>query len=64
MPGARADIRRRPPGPATGTEGVLRGGSWFDPGAVARSSYRFKMVRDARNSNFGFRVAVTVPQRN
>lgn len=54
---------RDPTGPATGIEGVLRGGSWFDPGAVARSSYRFKMVRDAGNSNFGFRVAVTAPER-
>jgi formylglycine-generating enzyme required for sulfatase activity len=46
-----------PPGPATGTDRVLRGGSWFTGSDDLRSSYRFKFAPGGIGGNIGFRVA-------
>jgi formylglycine-generating enzyme required for sulfatase activity len=46
-----------PPGPAAGTDRVLRGGSWFTGPDDLRSSYRFKFAPGGIGSNIGFRVA-------
>ncbi len=48
-----------PPGPATGTNRVLRGGSWFSSGSHLRSSYRNLNSPGYAFSNDGFRVART-----
>ncbi len=46
-----------PPGPATGTFRVLRGGSWDYGGANLRSSTRNVLTPGDSGENFGFRVA-------
>ncbi|MFO0452617.1 MAG: formylglycine-generating enzyme family protein, partial [Pseudomonadota bacterium] len=48
-----------PPGPATGTFRVLRGGSWTSTAVNARSAYRYYDTPDNRDSNIGFRLART-----
>lgn len=48
-----------PPGPATGTERVLRGGSWDVAPGEARSSARSKVPPGSTYESFGFRVART-----
>jgi formylglycine-generating enzyme required for sulfatase activity len=48
-----------PTGPSSGTFHVLRGGSWFDPVANARSAPRNVDTRTDRSSNYGFRLART-----
>ena len=45
-----------PPGPATGADRVLRGGSWFNV-TLLRSSYRGSFAPGDTFGNFGFRVA-------
>jgi formylglycine-generating enzyme required for sulfatase activity len=44
-----------PPGPATGSERVLRGGSWQYSPRFARPSVRFKFNPDYRLNYLGFR---------
>jgi formylglycine-generating enzyme required for sulfatase activity len=46
-----------PPGPATGTNRVLRGGSWADLPAGLRSSTRADLPPSTSNQFAGFRVA-------
>ena len=46
-----------PLGPVSGTNRVLRGGSWNTNTSNVRSSYRFNTVPYYINVNFGFRVA-------
>ena len=53
---------RDPEGPISGTQRVLRGGSWDDGPRSCRSGFRNKDIPDARGSNNGFRVVV-VPDR-
>ena len=48
-----------PKGLATGTSHVLRGGSFFDFGSRARSSFRFVSAPTNRNNLFGFRLVMT-----
>jgi formylglycine-generating enzyme required for sulfatase activity len=46
-----------PPGPATGTYRVLRGGSWANDGSALRSAYRNASYPTALSSGIGFRCA-------
>lgn len=43
------------PGPASGVERVIRGGSWDDPAFYARSAHRDSMLPNKTASNVGFR---------
>jgi sulfatase modifying factor 1 len=45
-----------PPGPASGTGRVLRGGSWYNRVGLLRSSNRCWYAPDIHYGNFGFRV--------
>jgi formylglycine-generating enzyme required for sulfatase activity len=46
-----------PAGPATGSDRMLRGGSWYDSARSCRSAYRFNAYPDNASNMFGFRVA-------
>ena len=46
-----------PPGPASGTYRVLRGGSWNDSSNFVRSSHRYFLTPSISNNRMGFRVA-------
>jgi len=46
-----------PIGPATGSNRVLRGGSWYNGGQIIRSAYRGAHTPSHRFSNGGFRLA-------
>ena len=46
-----------PTGPNTGSNRVLRGGSWSGAGSYRRSAYRGNHSPDSRNFGIGFRVA-------
>lgn len=48
-----------PRGPATGDERVLRGGSWYNQGGVARSAYRHHAPPEVEYWDVGFRVVMT-----
>jgi formylglycine-generating enzyme required for sulfatase activity len=48
-----------PIGPNVGSYRVLRGGSWNAEAALCRSAFRVGYVPSYRNSNFGFRVALS-----
>lgn len=48
-----------PPGPLTGLERVLRGGSFENSASDIRASNRYFFAGDAATSSFGFRCAVT-----
>jgi formylglycine-generating enzyme required for sulfatase activity len=50
-----------PQGPESGSTRVLRGGSWSDSHVRCRSSDRPYGHPDARQDNFGFRLALPVP---
>jgi formylglycine-generating enzyme required for sulfatase activity len=45
-----------PTGPATGSEKVLRGGSWFMGEVYARSAFRYMLNATYDNQQVGFRV--------
>jgi formylglycine-generating enzyme len=45
-----------PEGPATGTERVIRGGSWQDSDTHARSAFRYGLPPTHADMNIGFRV--------
>lgn len=49
-----------PPGPATGTLRVVRGGSCMNIGRFCRSAYRFGVAPDNRDLDVGFRVVMTL----
>jgi formylglycine-generating enzyme required for sulfatase activity len=51
--GAQVD----PQGPESGTNRVLRGGSWFNGGRHCRSACRFRGGPSNRDDNYGFRLA-------
>jgi formylglycine-generating enzyme required for sulfatase activity len=51
--------KNNPPGPDTGTNRVLRGGSWFNGAGDTRSSNRLSIIPDYRDSNDGFRLVRT-----
>ena len=46
-------------GPETGTERVARGGSWFTPDFMCRSTYRIAYPETTRGGNIGFRICRT-----
>jgi formylglycine-generating enzyme required for sulfatase activity len=48
---------RNPPGPATGTKKVLKGGGWTDPANYVRISSRLDHLPDSAGYNRGFRCA-------
>jgi formylglycine-generating enzyme required for sulfatase activity len=48
-----------PTGAASGSERVLRGGSWFNNATNARSAFRFDNVSSCRFYHYGFRVVRT-----
>jgi formylglycine-generating enzyme required for sulfatase activity len=48
-----------PPGPSSGTDRVLRGGSWISDSDICRSSDRDYFTPDIVGSNLGFRAART-----
>ncbi len=48
-----------PTGPATGTERVVRGGSWETAAADCRAAFRRKAKPDVKYTDHGFRVAYT-----
>jgi formylglycine-generating enzyme required for sulfatase activity len=48
-----------PPGPATGSNRVLRGGSWLHVALSARSAHRGYVYPNYRYVGFGFRLART-----
>ena len=48
---------RNPPGPATGTTKVLKGGGWNDPAKYVRISSRLEHPPSSPGSNRGFRCA-------
>lgn len=47
-----------PTGPATGTEKVIRGGSWFRSASDCRSAKRLANPPDNRNGDVGFRIVL------
>ncbi len=44
-----------PTGPSSGTDRVLRGGSWYNGAAHSRVSFRYSYEPSVRYLNFGFR---------
>jgi formylglycine-generating enzyme required for sulfatase activity len=51
------ELDRNPKGPADGEEKVVRGGSWYDPGALQRSALRSRSYPTAPSTDRGFRCA-------
>ncbi|MBP5621201.1 MAG: SUMF1/EgtB/PvdO family nonheme iron enzyme [Thermoguttaceae bacterium] len=51
-----------PQGAAFGDYRVLRGGGWDAAPALARCAYRGANLPDACNTNYGFRVALVLPE--
>ena len=52
------EAQENPTGPKTGTNRVLRGGSWISIGRSVRSANRYRYGPGGRNDNFGFRLAL------
>ena len=50
-----------PTGPATGTDRVVRGGSWYHSAGSCRSAYRRRQTPGERNVTVGIRVARPFP---
>jgi serine/threonine protein kinase/formylglycine-generating enzyme required for sulfatase activity len=50
-----------PPGPSTGTDRVLRGGSWYGSAGSCRAAARLKAAPGHRVNSLGFRLARTIP---
>jgi formylglycine-generating enzyme required for sulfatase activity len=46
-------------GPDTGTEKVARGGSWFTPNSLCRSTFRMAYPPNSRGGSIGFRICRT-----
>lgn len=53
-----------PKGPSSGTNRVLRGGSWGINPRFCRSAYRFSFMPGFRNVNDGFRLVAPSAQQN
>ena len=51
--------KNNPAGPNSGTNRVLRGGSWFNGSGDTRSENRLSIIPDYRDSNDGFRLVRT-----
>jgi formylglycine-generating enzyme required for sulfatase activity len=50
-----------PLGAATGSNRVIRGGSWYDPARYPRAAARNSVTPSTRIGNQGFRLARTAP---
>jgi hypothetical protein len=59
--GPRGTDPHRAESDASGSDRVLRGGSWGNVPADARAANRVRSAPDARSSNLGLRTAVDVP---
>lgn len=55
-------IKVDPQGPASGTNRILRGGSWFFSARRCRSAYRGSIAPDSRDRQIGFRVVLSVTE--
>ncbi len=51
--------KNNPLGPESGTNHVLRGGSWFNGAGYTRTEKRLSIIPDYRDSNDGFRLVRT-----
>ena len=51
-----------PPGPATGTDRVIRGGCWYNGGRFCRSAYRLWNPPATSDNAIGFRVVLAPAQ--
>lgn len=51
-----------PTGPATGSERVVRGGSWFDRGVFTSTVVRFPAPPEITDDSIGFRCAADAPE--
>jgi formylglycine-generating enzyme required for sulfatase activity len=54
-----APAKTNPTGPATGSNRVIRGGSWADDARGCRVSIRDYIAPDFRHFNFGFRLVLS-----
>lgn len=54
----RSSPRQDPPGPASGTFRVLRGGGWRNQAATCRTAYRNALAPNQRQPFIGFRVVL------
>jgi formylglycine-generating enzyme required for sulfatase activity len=61
-PGYAAQSPRDPKGPSSGSERVLRGGTWNSWSRLLRTASRFKNTLDWRNPQYGFRCAMDMPK--
>jgi len=60
--GAYSNIAvNNPPGPSTGGDRVLRGGSWSNIARLCRSANRFRNDPSVRNAGVGFRLVRSLP---
>jgi formylglycine-generating enzyme required for sulfatase activity len=57
----RRSPRENPPGPASGSVRVLRGGSWLLVAYYVRAAHRFGSIPGSRLGGLGFRVVVSCP---
>ena len=55
----RNSPKNNPLGPESGTNHVLRGGSWFNGAGYTRTEKRLSIIPDYRDSNDGFRLVRT-----
>jgi formylglycine-generating enzyme required for sulfatase activity len=61
QPGEYSAAVTDPPGPATGSNRVFRGGSWRDFPRYERAALRAASAPDLRSSSLGFRLSRTAP---
>ena len=59
--GLRSNASENPSGPGTGSDRVIRGGSWLDVAVRCRSAYRVDGLPSLRNRYLGFRLSRTGP---
>ena len=58
----KGGTERDPKGATSGNNRVLRGGSWFNDAEDCRSANRFGDYPSYRNSRYGFRLVIQVPE--
>jgi formylglycine-generating enzyme required for sulfatase activity len=56
-----AEAKTNPTGPSSGSNRVIRGGSWGGDAGDCRVSYRSIITPDRRDSDVGFRLALSPP---
>ncbi len=59
--GAEQPASENPSGPESGSDRVMRGGSWDDPAGYCRSAYRGRSEPSYRHRDLGFRLSRTGP---